>query len=64
MCDRDTIVETNKIIVMGNVPPASNEKVHQRNWIYSSSGICPSLCATDYKDPKRVLIGDIDNEKD
>ena len=54
--------ETNKLMIVGNVPPASQpDKIHQRNWIYDEDGICPALVATDYKDPKRILIRERNN---
>lgn len=56
MSKLDTIVSKNELICVGNVPPLNNDKVHQRNFIYHEKGISPALCATDYKDPKRVLI--------
>lgn len=58
MCDR----ETNRLIPMGVVNPATNDKFHQRNIIYSEKGIAPSQTATQYKDSIRVLIEVNDEE--
>ena len=48
--------ETNKLIPVGIVNPATNDKWHQRNIVYSEKGISPSQTATQYKDPSRVLV--------
>ena len=48
--------ETNKLIVVGNVMPAINSKIHQRNWIYDEEGISPAQTSTQFKDPIRVLV--------
>lgn len=48
--------DTNKLIILGMVFPKNNNKVHQRNWIFDIHGICPTLVATDYKDPKRIMV--------
>lgn len=54
---------TNRMIVLGNLRPLTNNKIHQRNWIYSGNGIAPSQTATQYKDPIRVLV-EVDDEED
>ena len=46
----------NELIIVGNIKPANNDKVHQRNWVYHSDGIAPTLTATMYKDPPRVFV--------
>ena len=53
--------ETNKLIPVGIVNPATNDKYHQRNLIYSDKGVSPSQTATQYKDPIRVLV-EVKNE--
>ena len=58
MCDRNT----NRLIPVGVVNPATNDKWHQRNIVYSEKGISPSQTATQYKDAIRVLI-EVDDEK-
>jgi hypothetical protein len=45
----------NKIIILGNLKPLHNDKIHQRNWIYSIWGVCCSMTATMYKDPPRII---------
>lgn len=47
---------SNKCIAVGMIFPENNTKIHQRNWVYHIEGVCPTLCATDYKDPKRILV--------
>ena len=59
MCDRDT----NCLIPVGIVNPATNDKWHQRNIVYSGNGISPSQTATQYKDAIRVLV-EVDDEKE
>lgn len=54
---------TNRLIPVGVVNPATNDKFHQRNIIYSEKGISPSQTATQYKDAIRVLIEVDDEEK-
>lgn len=46
----------NDLIVLGNITPKDNEKIHQRNFVYDEEGICPCLTATDFKDPHRVFV--------
>lgn len=45
----------NKLIVLGNVKPICSDKIHQRNFVYSVHGVCPTLTATMHKDPPRIL---------
>ena len=59
MCNRDT----NRLMPVGLVNPATNDKYHQRNIVYSEKGISPSQTATQYKDAIRVLIEVDDEEK-
>lgn len=40
---------------VGNIRPADNDKIHQRNWVYNETGISPSETATQFKDPVRIL---------
>ena len=54
--------DTNRIIVLGNVPPANNEKWHQRNDVFSIEGVCNTLTATSYKDPSRIMVKYYDKE--
>lgn len=53
--------ETNKLIPVGIVNPATNDKWHQRNLVYSDKGVSPSQTATQYKDPIRILV-EVKNE--
>lgn len=46
----------NKIMLCGNITPADNEKIHQRNWVYDEKGVAPCETSTQYKDPSRVLM--------
>jgi len=55
--------DTNRLIAVGIVNPATNDKWHQRNIVYSGNGIAPSQTATQFKDPIRVLV-EVDNEED
>lgn len=41
---------------LGNITPADNEKIHQRNWVFNENGVCPCVTSTSYKDPARVMI--------
>lgn len=59
MCDR----ATNCLIPVGVVNPATNDKFHQRNIVYSAKGISPTQTSTQYKDAIRVLIEVDDEEK-
>ena len=45
----------NQIIMLGRMIPKSG-KIHQNQEVYSPFGLSPSLKATDYKNPPRVLI--------
>lgn len=51
-----------RLIVLGNVPPANNDKWHQRNDVFSGNGIAPCETATQFKDASRVFV--VDNMKD
>ena len=53
---------TNCLIPVGVVNPATNDKWHQRNVVYSEKGISPSQTATQYKDAIRVLVEVNDEE--
>lgn len=46
----------NELMCVGEVKPKNNDKTHSQNFVYHWGGICPTLCAKDYKDPKRVLV--------
>lgn len=47
----------NEINVVGVIQPeVGSGKVHLQDYIYGSNGICPTLTARDYKDPRRILI--------
>lgn len=50
--------DTNKLICLGMVFPKGedNFKIHQRNWVYSIKGICPTQTSTQYKDPPRIMV--------
>ena len=54
---------TNCLIPVGVVNPATNDKWHQRNVVYSEKGISPSQTATQYKDAIRVLVEVNDEEE-
>ena len=43
-------------MVVGIINPATNDKQHQRNWVYDENGISPTETSTQYKDPIRVLV--------
>lgn len=45
------------INIIGHIP-----SLHQRGNIYGDNGIIGALCATDYKTPKLILTGLIDNK--
>lgn len=57
------ITERLELICVGNVPPMSNDKVHQRNFIYHPNGIANALTATMYKDPPRIIV-EVNNGQD
>lgn len=46
----------NELIIVGNITPANNDKIHQRNWVYDSEGLSPCETSTQYKDPPRILV--------
>ena len=46
----------NELIVLGNLTPLNNDKIHQRNFIYDIHGVCCTMTATQYKDPPRILV--------
>lgn len=50
----------NESIILGRVLGLSNDKIHQNQERYSIIGICPTLKATHYKDPPKIL--EITNE--
>lgn len=52
-------INSNDLIVLGAVPQMSTDKIHQRSWVYDIDGVAPTICATDYKDPKRILVKEI-----
>lgn len=54
--------DTNKIIVVGNVPPLHNNKWHQRNDIFDENGVSCTLTATMYKDAPRVALWEYKDE--
>jgi hypothetical protein len=41
---------------LGNITPADNDKIHQRNWVFNENGVCPCITSTAYKDPTRIMI--------
>lgn len=43
-------------VPLGNITPADNDKIHQRNFIYNENGMSPTLTHTMYKDPPRVML--------
>lgn len=52
----ENIKYPNELICVGNITPANNDKIHQRNWVYHYNGICPTETSTQFKDPVRVLV--------
>ena len=52
--------KNNKPIPVGSLYP--NRNVQDKALVYLVSGICPSLRATDYKDPQKVLLCQIKKE--
>lgn len=49
-------METNPIVILlGRMIPLSG-KIHQNQEVYSIGGILPTLKATAYKDPPRILV--------
>lgn len=53
MIDTDNIKNT--AIMLGRMIPHSG-KVHQNQEVYSTGRVLPTLKATAYKDPPRILI--------
>lgn len=41
---------------LGNLTPADNDKIHQRNFVFNQYGIAPTETATQFKDPFRVMV--------
>ena len=52
----DKLIYKNGENIIGYIP-RNDGKQHQSNTIYKSSGVAPTLCARDYKDPIKILIG-------
>lgn len=49
----------NEILTVGLLLPENDSgKMHQWCYIYSASGISPSLCARDFKTPIRIMFED------
>lgn len=44
----------NKIIILGSLKP--ERKIQDNYLVYGGGGICPTLRARDYKDPKKVVV--------
>jgi hypothetical protein len=53
-------MDCNESIILGRVLGLSNDKIHQNQELYSTDGISPTLKATHYKDPPKVLEGNYD----
>lgn len=48
--------DTYKVIDCGHIPYETNtEKKHQSNTVYSENGLNPTLNATDYKNPTKII---------
>lgn len=47
--------KSNSLFILGRILPDSG-KIHQNQEVYSTSGICPSLKASTYKDPFKMLV--------
>lgn len=47
-----------KIIVLGYTPANDDGRLHVQDAIYSREGLCPTLTAQQYKDPKRIMVDD------
>lgn len=45
----------NLVILLGRMIPLSG-KIHQNQEVYSIGGVLPTLKATAYKDPPRILV--------
>lgn len=50
-------MDYNESIILGRVLGLSNDKIHQNQEVYSVFGISPTLKATNYKDPPKILEG-------
>lgn len=48
---KNKFIETNKIISLAHIGTGG-----QKGWVYSSDGIAPTLPATQYKDPTKIII--------
>ena len=46
-----------KPIMLGRLIPDSG-KIHQNQEVWNIWGVCPTLKATHYKDPPKILIGE------
>ena len=54
-----TSKDTCKVIDCGHIPYETNtEKKHQSNTVYSENGLNPTLNATDYKNPTKIISYD------
>lgn len=47
----------NDIYTVGILLPETTDKIHQNQELYSTDGISPTLKATHYKDPPKILEG-------
>lgn len=56
-------METNKIMVVGVLRAANtqSEHIHLEDYIYSEEGIAPTITARDFKDPRRILINEVNH---
>ncbi len=49
------MIDNKKVIVLGRIVPPSG-KIHQNQEVYSVGGVSPTLKATAYKEPPKILI--------
>ena len=46
----------NESVILGRVLGLSNDKIHQNQEVYSVDYLAPTLKATHYKDPPKILV--------
>ena len=47
----------NEIRIVGVIQPeVGSGHIHLQDYIYDARGVCPTITARDYKDPRRILV--------
>ena len=51
------VMSPNELNIVGHIRVGGkgSDIIHQVDWVYSESGVCPTMRSCMYKDPPRVL---------